>query len=264
MARRGFSKKDKHGIFIIVGSVLGLALLALIPVILSITETPFDEETLCPMEQDYGHTIILVDKTDPLTLTQAELVRRLVDRVKTDMSIFEKLSIFVLDDLNYSFPEPRFALCNPGSGENASPLYQNSRLMERRFEEKFGEPLDKALDGIKLGDTRPNSPIMEMIASVGSLEDFHPSKEIRRLIIFSDMLQHMPEYSHYRGKPDYKSFKDTDYARRLLVDLQGVQVRIIYLVRMSAIQRQTNRHGLFWEKYFDRLGAVLDEIRPSR
>ena len=264
MARSGLSKKDKQGVIIIVGSVLGLVLLALIPVIVSITAVPFDEETLCPKEQDYGHTVILVDKTDPLTPTQATLVRRLVDRVKSSMTLFEKLSIFVLDDLNYSFPEPRFALCNPGSGENASPLYQNPSLMERRFEEKFGEPLDKALDGIKLGDTRPNSPIMEMIASVSTLKDFQPSKENRRLIIFSDMLQHMPDYSHYSSKLDYDAFKGTDYARRQLVNLEGVQVRIIYLVRKNAIQRQTNRHGLFWEKYFERLGARLDEIRPSR
>lgn len=264
MARRKLSKKDKQGIIVMVASLLGLIVLGMIPVIVNLTSVPYDEETLCPLHEDYAHTVILIDKTDPLTETQEGLVQRLIERIKSDMLLHEKLSIYVLDDTNYSFPTAKFSLCNPGTGENASPIYQNPRLMERKFEDNFGTPLTLALDGIQLGDTRPNSPVMEMIASIAALDDFQPSDQRRRLIIFSDMLQNMPGYSHYRVTPDFASFANTDYARAQLVDMRGVQVQIVYLLRDGGAKRQTNRHGLFWEQYFDRMGAKLTEIRPSR
>lgn len=262
--RKALSRKDKQGLAIICASLLGLVIIALVPIFVSVLKVPYDEETLCPSDREYAHTVILIDKTDPLTATQEDLLRRMINQIKDEMQLYEKLSVYVLDDRNYAFPTPRFALCNPGSGDNASPLYQNPRLIHQRFTEKFGQPLSDALAGIRLGDTRPNSPIMEMIASIAELKDFKPSKERRRLIIFSDMLQHMPEYSQYHAAPDFKTFADTPYARRLSVEMTGVSVRIVYLLRAGSERRQTNAHGLFWEQYFARLGARLDEIRPSR
>ena len=263
-AQRKKRAKDKRGKIIIALSCIGLAILVSVPLIIKLNEIPYDEDTLCPLDRAYGHTVIMIDKTDPLTTIQEDALRNIIDRVKTEMALYEKLSIYVLDDQNYSFPQPRFALCNPGKGEDASPIYQNPRLIQRRFEELFGSKVDAALDGIQLGDTRPHSPIMEMLRAIGSLNDFSNAYAPRRLIIFSDMLQHMPDYSHHSGIPDFEEFKKTEYAAFQRVDLSGVDINLIYLVREKTAKRQTNRHGFFWEQYFTWLGATLQEIRPIR
>jgi hypothetical protein len=257
VARSKLSKKDKQGIIVGATSLLGLVVLGMIPVIVNLTSVPYDQETLCPSEGNYAHTVVLIDKTDPLTKTQVGKLNRLIERTKSEMLLHEKLSIYVLDDRDYSVPAPKFALCNPGTGGNASPIYQNPRLMQIKFEETFGEPLQNALDGIELGATRPVSPVMEMIASIADLKDFKLSDQRRRLIIFSDMLQNMQGYSHYRERPDFDTFQNTDYARAQLVKMQGVEVKIFYLKRDSASKRQTKPHKRFWEQYFDRMGAEL-------
>lgn len=266
MARRHRKKrnKDQLGKVIIAMSALGLAILITIPLLIKLTEVPYDDETFCPLDRPYPHTVIMIDKTDPLTETQEEALRNIIARIKSDMTLYEKLSIFVLDDQNYTYPQPRFALCNPGSGDDASPIYQNPKLMQIRFEEVFGNKIDTALDDIQLGDTRPNSPIMEMIRTLQNLPDFISANKPRRLIIFSDMLQHMPGYSHYRASPNFETFKETEFAKFQRADLAGVNVSIMYLVRDKTTKRQTNRHGLFWEQYFDWMGAQLQEIRPIR
>lgn len=266
MARRKLKKRaeDTRGKIIIGVSMLGLLVLIAIPLIIKLNEVPYDEETLCPTDRPYPHTVIMIDKTDPLTDQQEKALRTIVARIKDDMAQFEKLSIYVLDDRNYSFPESRFALCNPGTGDDASPIYQNPQLIQRRFEDLFGSKLDAALDGIQLGDTRPHSPIMEMVRNLEHLSDFGAAHNPRHLIIFSDMLQHMAAYSHYRGKFDFETFSTSDYAAIQHVDLTGVDVSIVYLIRDKTVKLQTNRHGLFWEKYFDSLGAKLQEIRPIR
>ena len=202
----------------------------------------------------------MIDKTDPLTQSQEKRVRNWVSKIKSNMILYEKLSIYVLDDQNYSFPEASFALCNLGTGSDANTLYQNPRMMQLKFEANFGQPLDQALNGIKLGETKQKSPIMEMIANLGKLKDFQPNNNRRRLIIFSDMLQHMPEYSHYRNKIDYTTFEKSDYARNQLIDLQGFDIRIMYLKRKNARRLQNGRHQLFWEKYFDRIGATIKDF----
>ncbi len=208
----------------------------------------------------------MIDKTDPLTGSQEDTLRSKISKLRNkDLQLYEKLSIYVLDDRNYAFPEPRFAFCNPGGRKHANRIYQNPELMQNKFDEVFGTPLNKALADIQLGDTRPSSPIMEMIQTVGRLRDFRPTPtHRRRLIIFSDMLQNVPDYSHYRTKPDYRIFKENSYAQRLRVDLGGVEVRIIYLLRNGARHLQTNAHGVFWEQYLESLGAQLSEIAPSQ
>jgi hypothetical protein len=264
VARSKLSKKDKQGIIVGATSLLGLVVLGMIPVIVNLTSVPYDQETLCPSEGNYAHTVILIDKTDPLTKTQVGKLRRLIERTKSEMLMHEKLSIYVLDDRDYSVPAPRFALCNPGTGGNASPIYQNPRLMQIKFEDTFGEPLQNALDGIELGETRPVSPVMEMIASIADLKDFKLSDQRRQLIIFSDMLQNMKGYSHYREQPDFDAFAKTDYARAQLVEMPGVEVTIYYLKRDGGRKRQTKPHTQFWNQYFHKMGAKLIMIDPSK
>ena len=263
--KKALSKKDKQGVAIFFVAAFGLALLGGVPLVLNALSVKYNKVTLCPTEQPYDHTVILIDKTDPLTITQENALRGLVARLRDQMRLYEKLSIFVLDDRNYAFPEPRFAYCNPGNKDDASPIYQNPEMMQIRFEEKFGAPLSAALEDIQLGDTRPSSPIIEMIHSIARLRDFQPSSNsARRLIVVSDMLQNMPSYSHYRTKPDFSKFVQSQYASNMLSDLSDIKVEILYLKWDGSQKRQTLGHGLFWEQFFKHQGAQVLDIGPQR
>lgn len=145
---------------------------------------------------------------------------------------------------------------------DANELYQNPRMIRLRFEERFGEPLDTLLTDLTKGEVADRSPIMEMIRNVAYKGEFRDETAKRRLILISDMLQHMPEYSHYRTPVDYEAFAKSRYFEQVRPSLPGVEVRVIYLIRRGRESIQTAGHAVFWERFFKAAGAIhLNEIR---
>ena len=148
------SKKDKLGIALIVGAIV--VIIAVVGGTFAIqritgTSSKIDPETLCPYSGGYAHAVILVDKTDPFSDPQKKLFRGKVLEIRQSLQTLEKLSIYVLDDKNYLAPQPVFAVCNPGSSDAANPLYQNPRLWQKRYQERFGKPLDQIVDQLTGG-----------------------------------------------------------------------------------------------------------------
>ena len=263
-AKKG--EQDRLALMILAGVALGMAILGGLAFALHSARVATDPDTLCPTEGVYDHTVVLVDKTEPFTPGQQRYLRRAIEAIRDRMTLFEKLSIFVLDAENYSAPKPSFALCNPGDGSEANELYENPRKIRAQFDRQFGAPLDAVMEEIARADSSPRSPIMEMIQEVSYHQDFDASEKAeRRLVLFSDMLQHMPGvYSHFRARPDFERFDRSAYAGRIAPDLNGVAVRIIYLLHPEYRASQTRRHILFWERYFAAAGARLEEVRPVR
>ena len=264
-----FSTRDKHGLMIL--GVAGMCILGLMLVPLFLKDgngSAVDPDTLCPRSGNYGHTVILVDKTDPFTPTQQHVLQQVIASIRDHMAVADKLSIYILDDTNYVAPQPAFALCNPGSGRDANPIYQNPQKVERVFRERFGQPLERILKPLMAANERAASPIMEMIREISTIDDFGahgdsgPNAPRRRLVIFSDMLQNMADYSHYRTRADFETFRTSQYYYGVHAPLSGVEVEIYYLVRPHTRQLQTRGHILFWEQYFRRAGAVLNFVRP--
>ena len=105
------------------------------------------------------------------------------------------------------------------------------------------------------------SPIFEMLQLVG-INGYRKQdvKGERRLIVMSDMLQNMPEFTMYKGPVEYSAFAASDYGKKAQSELTDVSVELHYL--MNSPQLQTKRNLKFWEDYFLKAGARIVAVRP--
>lgn len=207
-----------------------------------------DEETLCRKHNPPpSQTILLVDKTDPLTPPQRDRLAQLIRDELARIPRHGELLVFVIDQ-HGSFLTPRFAACSPGTQDQANVWYENGRDLEARFEKHFAAPLAALLADLQRGTVSPTSPILESLEAVAHRFESHVPE--LRLILFSDMLQNSADFSHYRY-----SLRLETWTRQPPV-LYGVQVVLYYLERDNGrrIQRQPE-HRAFWDAYWQHTGA---------
>lgn len=222
---------------------------------------PLDSLTLCPASGPVGHIVLLVDKTDPLNFTQRQAFGvSMQDLVHNRVPEGYLLSVFVLGESFEATAQPTVELCNPGSDVGKSELTANLKRLRKQYLDRFVRPLEEAAESLIADQAASASPIFEMLQLVG-INGFrkHSVQGPRRLIIVSDMLQNTSEFSMYRALPDFSLFVDSPYGQRVQADLANVDVEIHYL--MTQPRWQTRGHLLFWEKYLDRSGARLTEVR---
>lgn len=260
-----FNPDDIKGIKIISICVGILLLLVLAPILLRDTKK-YDSVTRCPTEIPYNHTVVIVDKTDALSKGQRHSLQVFKEEIQKELQLYERVSIYVLDDTNYMAPVPIFDKCNPGTGDEANSLYQNPKKIQREFVESFGEPLNKSFDKLMEVKQTKHSPILEMINSITTMTDFEQCSQECKLIIVSDMLQNMPKYSQYEdfGHEDleYEEFSKTQYARGVESPLSGVKVGIMYLLRPGTNDLDVvKEHIEFWQEYFGDNGAILSSVK---
>lgn len=251
------------------GAAVLLAGIALATVFMPgfLTSESLDPETLCPEEGISRHTLIVIDRTDSLTNSQARAVKTVVEKVKTELVTREKLSLYEVDPVEmHGLSRPWFSVCKPREKSSANPLYENPEFIDRRFKERFGQPLEDLLRE-KLGTGGASeSPIMQTLMDIAVLADFDAGVEHRRLILISDMLQHDQYRSHYTQEPDFKAFMSIPSGNNMVPDLSGIDVEVHYLLRSpdKGGNRQTNRHVAFWAHYFDAAGSPLDGVQKIR
>ncbi len=256
------SKQDKQGIAIFAAAMLAVIALVVALFVARGSAGHYDRETLCPTDRDYAHTVVLIDKTDPFSATQQDYLRSRLKALRDRLAKYEKLSIFVLED-DGGTGAARFSLCNPGTGKDANELYQNPRLEAERFKTQFGAPLDSLLAELLVAQTKPHSAILEAIRDIAAQPDFHDPRQTRHLVIVSDLIQNVAEFSQYHSVVPFDVFAKTTYGEWMLrTPLAGVDVSVIYLLRQETKHSQTRAHALFWENYFSSLGAVLKELDP--
>jgi len=223
----------------------------------------YDPETFC-LDKVLAHTIIVLDKTDSLSINQQRFMLNYINKEKDKLRTFEKFSVFTLTENAYMNPDPVFSKCNPGTGENANQLYQNPQKIQMKFDRLFSRPLKENMNSLLSDNTGSKSPIFEMIRELSFRDDFGDGIEKRTLIIISDMMHHMPKYSHYKNKADYKYFSKKSYADEVAVSLNSVNIKILYLLRDKLERFQGKRHLSFWEDYFEDMGAEVTNVRHVR
>lgn len=259
MARHGRRDRPKAP-FIVLGVVF--AILVVLVVVALWPRGEYDPETLCPTDGDYSRTAVLIDATDALNASQVKTIREEINALRKRLTLHEWVGIFVLDEDNLVLPRPEVALCNPGDESTANPLYENPHQIRRRFEQEFRAPIEASVERLARLPSKPTSPILEMIRAVALDRNFDSTKN-RRLIIVSDLLQNVPDYSHYRQDADFDRWRDMPYAREFLeLSLLDVEVEVLYLKRTDARSLQTHGHIAFWEGYFDAVGAVVQMVKP--
>lgn len=196
----------------IVASVLaGLGLVGFFAAPSLLRGPPRDQETLCPKTGPVGHTLILVDKSDPWSEVQAKRLKALVKQVGDELPTDRMLSIYVFNDVF----EPGFpslvSLCNPG--KTASELIGNPRREYVKWVEKFGRPLDEALTVLTQPGKGNQSPIVEAIGDVASRRENRVPTGDRKILLVSDMLQNSNQFTMFGNAA---GARDPERLRRLL------------------------------------------------
>ena len=221
-----------------------------------------DRVTLCPRSGATAHIVFLVDKTDPLNISQkAGFLRLLEELVDRRIQPGQLVSVFVLGETLQEGAKPLVELCNPGSGEGKSELTANIAKLNAQFRNRFREPLLAQADALVSTTPAKNSPILEMLQFV-QLNAFrkHMVDGPKRLVIVSDLLHKTPQLSMYQTVPDVDKFEATDYGRKMRLELPGVEVEVHQLLNYPKLQ---NRKLLqFWDTYLEKAGAKIVSVRP--
>lgn len=217
---------------------------------------------LCPSTGPTGHVVLLVDKTDPLNFTQKTAFNaRLKDLVERQVPQGTLVSVFSLDQDFKKTAAPLVELCNPGTGQDRTEWDANLKKLRQRYERDFHAPLLQLADELVAMNAAKQSPIFEMLQLVG-INAFQKDavKGPRRLILVSDMLHNTPQYSMFKAPADFVTYAATDYGRKTLPNLSGVEVELHYIVSSPALQ--TKRNVKFWEDFFQQAGARVVKVNP--
>ena len=202
-----------------------------------------------------GHTVVLIDQTDPLGRRQIDYVKTLILLEYERLKPGERLTVRPIDaDPDSTARE--FSRCRVRRGADVLGIGANPEMIEADFRRIVGRPLNEYLNGLANVPTAAASPILETIATAVDSPDFGANVPERRLIIVSDMAQHSGQASQYGQPPQLELAPSaSDFLRRNLAD---VDVRVHYLRRPALSALQTPAHREFWTRWLRSNGARVE------
>ena len=250
------SKNDKKGLAIF-GVVFVVAIAIFIGPVF-IDKQQFDEETLCPVDILYPQTVFLVDTTDTLDgREQRNLIGELED-VKDSLAEFERFSIYLISEDIGGLSDPLFDKCRPPTGANANKFIESPRLIRQRYEKEFGDKLDEIIQSLPTNESANHSPIIESLADVANRIRRNTDKwSSVRVLIFSDMMQHTADWSHYSGagSMDFERFQKSRLGTTMMMDFNRTDVEVFYLLRPATPNPELHRK--FWTSLLSSANANM-------
>ncbi|HUG63411.1 MAG TPA: hypothetical protein VMP03_16310, partial [Methylomirabilota bacterium] len=199
-------------------------------------------ETLCPVLEGGGAvagarsvTVVLLDGSDALPAIAQEQVSKALGDLAASLPPYGLLEVRLLD-VDRPGGRTLFARCNPGSGEGLSEWTANPEAARRRWIADFRDPVEAIIGGGVPAAPADISPIMAAIQTIAvqRFEGDRVRDAPKTLVIVSDMLEHTPDYSHYRDELDYAAFRARPVAARTATDLHGADVMLYYISREGA------------------------------
>ena len=261
VGNRRKARRDRFGIALLVSAILiGSALIAISRYVQS-SRPVLDNVTMCPVVGPNGLVVLLVDTTDPLTGTQQADLKNHLEEIKANLPKYFAIDVYAVSDTKGGLLKPLGArVCNPGDGRDSSALTSNPHMIKQNWDNRFSAPLDKLFGEMLSTPSADESPIFESIQSIAvtAFGRLPKATTNRKLIIVSDMLQNMPEYSQYHQIGTFEDLRRSPYYQRIAADLRGVEVELYYIRRDAAMQG--TKHIEFWQKYFKDSGAALVHV----
>ena len=221
----------------------------------------FDPETLCPLEGSKTVTLIVIDKTDPLTAPEQARIRSLVSGEAAAVERGERITVTLLrekEGTGETVLETVADLCNPGA--EANPLFENPKRVAARYRDAFQAPIEAALASMKSAGSAPSSPIAGAIDA--SIVAGPESPGLRfKLILVSDLMEHTTDASAYAGTLSeaalHKAMPPGTQAR-----LAGAEVRVLLLPRPRHAKQQDAAVAI-WRRFLHTVSGREPEIvRP--
>lgn len=231
------------------------------------TLTPETDDRLCPKDTGpVGATLLLLDTSDPLTPKHRAELNRLAGQIASErvsrMGIApgELLAVYELTH-DPGAPKQLIQVCrpfkNPRDRTWRDDIHQGRRFAERdwnRFEEALANGFPE-----QESQPQPTSPLLETITVLAArhIPGKRGDEGFRvHLIIFSDLMQHTPRFSHYGAYPDARDLRHG--ARDLLTDLTGAKVSLFRLERPKYAKWQTEHHYYWWTELIQEQGGKIE------
>ncbi len=214
-------------------------------------------EQLCPAGGPRAHLAILVDTTDPLKPTHLQRTHQILDdRIKA-AHVGTRVSFSTVSPDSGVRQSAFFSICKPPSGEDASQLFENPRLVQVQYEDEFMKPVKDTLKRLLIIPEAPSSPIMEGLQEFASrIPEFTVTDRPRELVIMSDLIQHSEAFSFYRGGT-WRSFSDAGGPKRFGLAFNDVDVTILRIPRVVEMAEVVDD---FWARYLMAQGFDNVEI----
>jgi hypothetical protein len=213
----------------------------------------FDPETLCPIEGTKAVTLILIDKTDPLTMAEQARIRSLTAAERDSAQRGDRITIKLLrqkDGTSETVLDTVADLCSPGA--DANPLFENPKRTAARYRNAFVEPMEAALASVKDAGSAPASPIAQSVHT--SVEGAAGRDGQRlKLILISDLMEHTATASAYSGTLSEAAL------RRLIPQstqsqLKEAEVHIGLLARPRQAKQQDAAIAI-WRRFFETISG---------
>ena len=248
----------------------GSILLAVMFVLFFLRPPSVDPVTYCPeTDQETGNTVIIVDVSDELTLSQRKSLEKELKEISSTsekrpsyLNKGERLSVYFMEEEGVE-PLKIFDLCNPGNPSERSHLekFSEGRLYALNRWNKFsGKVLTTVEEKFKFAEDEDSSPILETISIVrwkeflprDLLSDELSSKGRYRIIIWSDMIQHSTIESHYKSHGNIRAVM-----KKNPMELDGITVFVYYLSSRKYSRFQGVKHTFWWRSLLSLAGAEL-------
>jgi hypothetical protein len=215
----------------------------------SLKQKRFDPETLCPAEGARAVTLILIDKTDPLTAAEQARIRNLTAAERDASQRGERITIKLLrqkDGANETVLDTIADLCNPGA--DANPIFENPKRVAARFRNAFAEPMDAALASVNDAGSAQSSPIAQAVHRSVEGASARDGRHLK-LILISDLMEHTAGASAYSGTLNEAAL------RRLIPQstqtaLKEAEVSIGLLARPRQVKQQEAAIAV-WRRFFE-------------
>jgi hypothetical protein len=214
-----------------------------------------DKKTFCPKSGATSVTALLIDATDSLSIQQKQAFLTSFQSLRDSIPLHGRLDLYFIHSTQSSLLKPVVSLCNPGNGDEISPLAGNPRHVKQTWQEGFGKPLEREISQLLEASPEKESPIMESIQSVVLTSLSEPSlrDKPKKLIIISDLMQHTPNLSLYRGTPATDIFIQNKSFDRMKSDLRDIDISVWMLVRDNSLNR--SKLAELWQRVFAEQGA---------
>lgn len=256
--------KDKLG-YIIIGAVVSV-LLAITLFIAGNQKPDVDPESMCRSDGHFDRHIVVLDMTDNYNNIQATQIKHILMDIIDNLKVEEQIQLYFIDNTELSEMKPMATLCNPGDGEGKSELYSNPKLLKKRWEKKFYNPLMKSIAALQDEYTSSRSPILETIQLINNTAlpyvkepDLH-----YKITIISDMIQNSDEFSFFRAsQAELESFADSKEFFRMRTDLEGVDVDVVVVRRDKHEALQSRDYIDFWINILETMNATVQSVKMT-